>query len=110
MSARCLGEQVSGRRTDHDKVRRARQLDMAHLCFVIEAEEVAIAFIAGKRGNRQRGDELRPAFGQDASAGNAALCQRTDQFQRLVGGDAAADNEKDTLAAHDRVSGCPASP
>ena len=73
MSARCLGEQVSGRRTDHDKVRRARQLDMAHLGLVGQIKEIGEHLLARQRRDRQRRDEFRAGFGHNAAARDTAL-------------------------------------
>src|SRR4030095_15273101 len=47
------------------------------------------------RGERKWCHELRPALAQDHAEGEAALAPAPDQLQRLLGGDAARDDQED---------------
>jgi hypothetical protein len=75
---------------------------MAHLRLIREREEIVIDFVAGQRGHAHRRDELLAGLGEDAARGDAALFQGADQLQRLKGGHAAADDEKDAMIGHGR--------
>ena len=94
MAVRHLGDQVGGRRRDHQEVRRARELDMADIGFVGQREQVGEAALARQRRDRERSHELLASLGQDAARGDAAILQPADEFEHLVGGDAAADDQK----------------
>ena len=76
---------------------------MADLGLVVAVEQIGMRALAGERGGGERRDELLRALGQDAAHAGAALAQAADQVERLVGGDAAADDEKDALAREHRV-------
>ena len=95
---RHLGHQVRRRRGHHDQVRHPRQLDMAHLGLVRQIEQIGMNLAPRQRGHRQRGHKLGPGARQNRRHRCAALFQPADQVKRLVGGDAAADDQKNTLA------------
>ena len=95
MPARHLRHQVRGRRRDDDRVGVAREPDMADLGLVLAVEQVGVGARPGERGGRERRHELLRARGQDAAHAGAALAQPPDEIERLVGGDAAADDEED---------------
>ena len=97
---RHLRQQVGGRRADHDQVGLAAELDMAHLDLVLEVPQAGMDRLLGQRRQRHRRDELRAALGQHAAHAAARLADQPDQLARLVGGDAAADDEEDALAPH----------
>ena len=61
------------------------------------------ARVAGERGGRERRHELLRALGQDAAHRGAALAQAADEVERLVGRDAAADDEEDALSCETGV-------
>ncbi len=77
---------------------------MADLRLVLEIEQVCEGLLLGQHGEGERRDELGAAFGQNDAHGCAPLFQAADELQRLVGGDAAADDQKDALALHVFVS------
>ena len=56
------------------------------------------ARLARERAGRQRRDEFLRRLGHHDAHRGAALLQAPDQVERLVGGDAAADDEQDALA------------
>ncbi len=70
---------------------------MAHLGLVGEREELVVDLLLGEARDRQRGDELGPGAGQDGAKGKPALAPAPDQLERLVGGDAAADDQQNAL-------------
>src|SRR5690606_10522194 len=51
---------------------------------------------SGQGGERQGRDELRPGGGQDHPHRHVRLTHQPDQLERLVGGDAAADDQQDS--------------
>jgi hypothetical protein len=106
VAARHLGHEVGGRRRDHDQVGVAREPDMADVELGAGVEQVGMDALACDRAGRQRRDEfLRGARHHDAR-GRAALLQASDQVERFVGRDAAADDEKDAFAGKpDRIWG-----
>ena len=91
---RHLGEQVGAGRRHHDQVGLARQADMAHLGFVGQREQLLIDLVAADRGEGERRDELGAAPGQDHAEADAAIAPAPDQLQRLVGGDAAGNDQE----------------
>jgi hypothetical protein len=91
------GEEIGGRRGDDQEIRFARQADMADLVFGGQIEEIGIDAVLGQRADRKRRHELLGGLGHDRADLGAALAQAPDQIERLVGGDAAADNQKDPL-------------
>ena len=92
---RHLGHEVGAGRRHHDEVGLARQADMAHLGFVGQGEQLLIHLLAADRGEGEGRDEFRPAAGQDHAERQAAVAPAPDQLQRLVGGDAAGNDEED---------------
>ena len=61
-------------------------------------EEIGVNLAPGQGGYGQRRDEFRSGARQNRRHRCAALLQPADQVKRLVGGDAAADDQKNTLA------------
>ena len=90
--------QVGGGRRDDDQVGLARQADVADVVLVLAVEEVGEDMVGRQRADRQRRDEFLRGGGHDAAHGGAALAQAADQVERLVGRDAAADDQEDALA------------
>jgi hypothetical protein len=76
---------------------------MADLDLVLEVPERGMDLVLGQRGEAHRRDELRPAFGQHASDVAAALLDQAHELARLVGGDAAADDQQDARRNHSEV-------
>ena len=110
---RHLGDQIGGRRGDHDQVRLARQADMADLGLVGQREQVGEHPLPGQAGHRERGDELGAGAGQDAAHAKLALAQSADQLQRLVGGDPAGNDQQNATVLLHRTrpgSGRPPAP
>ena len=83
---------VAGR--DHDQIGLPAQFDMAHFRFVGQREQVFINLFAAQAGERQRRHELRAGLGQNRPHLDLRAAQQADQFQALVGGDAAADDQQ----------------
>ena len=73
---------------------------MADVEFAFGVEEVGEHMPAGQRARRQRRDEVRRRLREHAAHGDAALLETTDEIERLVGGDAAADDQQHALRRH----------
>ena len=76
----------------------AGQPDMADILLVLAVEQIGEDMVGGQRADRQRRDELLRRLGHHGAHRGAALAQPADQVERLVGGDAAADDQQDALA------------
>ncbi len=100
MSAGHLGEQVGRRRRDDQEVGVARQADVADLLLVVEIEQVGEHALRRQRADRKRRHELGRGARHHGAHGGAALAQPADEVEALVGGNAAADEEQDTLLFH----------
>ncbi len=96
MTVRHLRHEVGGGRCDDHEIGLPRQPDVAHLGLVGEREELVVDLLLGKARDRQGRDELGPGAGQDGAKGQPALAAPADQLEHLVGGDAAADDQKNT--------------
>ena len=92
---RHLRHQIGGRGRHHDQVAVTGQANMAGIEFALGIEQVGIDALAGQRARRQRRDELRGGFGEHAADADVPLLQPPDQVQRLVGRNAAADDQGD---------------
>ena len=95
MALRHLGHQVGGRRRHHDQVAVAAEPDMAGVELARGIEQVGVGALVRQRAGGKRRDELLRGAGQHAADVNLPLLQPPDQVQRLVGGDAAADDQGD---------------
>ena len=69
---------------------------MADVEFALRIEQVGIGAFAGKRGDGKRRDEVLRGRSEDTARLRAAVLQPADQIERLIGGNAAADDQKDT--------------
>jgi hypothetical protein len=94
-----LGHQIGGGRSDHQQIGLARKPDVADVVLVIAVEQFGEHMIGRKRADRQGGDEFPRGGSHDHAHRGVALAQPADEIQRLVGGDAAADDEQDGSAA-----------
>src|SRR3546814_10617718 len=63
-------------------------------------EEAGVNLILAQRRERQRRHELLARAGQDAAHGHARLAQQPHKLDRLIGRDAAADDEQDAFRGH----------
>ena len=100
--ARELGHEIGGRGRDHDEIGLARQPDVADVEFAFPIEQVREHALARQRAGRQRRDEFLRRLGENAAHGEAAFFEPADEIERLVGGDAAADDEENVLRAGGR--------
>jgi hypothetical protein len=89
---------VAGATTTRSALRD--KLDVAHFGFIGQAEQVAVNLFAGEGRNRQRRNKFRARLCQDSAGLYAALGKTAHQFERLVGRDAATDDQKNAFAAH----------
>ena len=101
MAAGHLGEQVGGGRRDDQQVGLARQADVADLLLVVEVEQV------GEHALRR--SARRPTAASRTRVAARVMTARTEapasrrrriEVEALVGGDAAADDEQNTLLFH----------
>ena len=88
------GDQIGCGRGDDHQVGGPRELNVTHFCFVGQGKEVGVNLVLGQGGERQWGDELRSGAGQNRPHGHAGAPQQSGQFQTLVGGDTAPDDEQ----------------
>ena len=98
-----LGHQIGGGGGDDQKVGLARQADVADIVLVLPVEKLGEDVVGRQRADRQRRDECLRGLGHDAANRRAPLAQPPDQVERLVGRDAAADDEQDALAGEDHA-------
>ena len=77
----------------------ARQPDVADVELSSRIEQVREHALARERAGRQRRDEFLRRLGENAAHGDAAFFQPADEIERLIGGDAAADDEENALCA-----------
>ena len=68
---------------------------MAGVELALGIEQISVATLVRQRAGGKRRDELLRGFGQYAADVNMPLLETPDQVQRLVGGDAAADDQGD---------------
>ena len=101
MTAGNFCHEVGGRWCDNNQIGFARKTNVPDVKFTREIEQVGEDALADKRARRQGSDELLGGLCQNATHGEAALLEPADQVERLVGGDAAADDKQHAL----RVSG-----
>ncbi len=100
MSARHLGEQVGRCRRHDQEIGVARQADVSDLLLVIEIEQIREHALRRQGADRKRRHELGRGTRHHGAYGGAALAQPADEVEALVGGDAAADEEQNTLLFH----------
>ena len=93
-----LRHQIGGGGRYDQQVGLARQADMADIMLVLPVEQLGEDMVGGQRADRKRRDELLRRRRHDAAHRSAALAQAADQVERLVGRDAAADDEENALA------------
>ena len=79
--------------------------DMADILLVLAVEQLGEDMVGGQRADRQRRDEMLRGRGHHGAHRSAALAQPADQVERLVGGDAAADDQEDALAGEGHRAG-----
>ena len=110
VAARHLGHEVRGGRRHDDKVGLAREADVADVELAPRVEQIGERTLAGERAGGERRDELLRGPGQNAAHRGAALLEPPDQVERLVGGNAAADDQKNALAVEHRRHSIPLVP
>ena len=98
-AVRHPGKEIGGRRRDHDQVGLAREPDVTDIVLVLAVEELGEHLPAGDRADRERRHEFLRRPGHHRAHRRAALAQPPDQVERLVGGDAAGDDEEDAFRA-----------
>ena len=97
VAARELGHEIGGRGRDHDEIGLARQPDVADVELASRIEQVREHALARQRAGRQRRDEFLRRLGENAAHGEAVFFEPADEIERLVGGDAATDDEENVL-------------
>ena len=93
-----LGKKISRGWCHHHKIGGARQLDVAHLGFIGEGEKIGIDLVAGERGHRKRCHEFFCRLRHDGGDADAPAGEQANEFERLVGRNAAADDEENGFA------------
>ena len=93
-------EQIRRCRRDHHQIRFPRQADVTDLALTLEIEEIGRHALVADRPHRERSDELLRRLGHDTAHTDPALGEAPDEIEAFVGGDAAADHQKDTFHGH----------
>ena len=109
VSAGHAREHVGRGRSNNDQIGFAAEADVADVVFVLAVEQLGEDAVAGYGAYGQRCDELLCGTSHDRAHAGAAFPEPTDQVEALIGGNAAADDEKNALAVHvrgRRVLGC----
>ena len=70
---------------------------MAHLCLIGQIKEVTIHLLPRQGRDGERGHKLLPRAGQHRRDRRPALPQTPDQIQRLIGGNAPPDDQKNAF-------------
>ena len=99
MTAGDLGHQVGGRRRDDNQVTVAGEADVPGIELTRGVEQIGVAALMRQRARGQRGDELLGRLGQHHTDIGTAILQPADQVHRLVGRNAAADDQRHPRAA-----------
>ncbi len=94
VATRHLGHQVRGGGGDDDQIRFTAQANMSDLTLVVEIEQIREDAIVRQRTDGQRRDERLRRLRHHHAHGDLALAQAANEVEALVGGDAAADDEK----------------
>src|SRR5580704_12768937 len=71
---------------------------MADVELALRIEQVGENALAAQRAGGERRDEMLRGGGEDAAHLRAAVLQATDQVERFIGSDAAADDEQHAVA------------
>ena len=95
---RHVGDEVGGRRRDDQEVGLARELDVAHARLFRRGEQVGADRLAAERLGRKGRDEPLGRGGHGDAHRRAAFAQAANQVERLVGRDAAANDQQDAGA------------
>src|SRR5207248_9929341 len=82
-----------------DQIAFAGKADMAGVKLTLGVEQIRVDALMRQRTGGKRRDELLCGLGQHAADMNVPLLQPPDQFQRLEGGDATADDQGDVRFA-----------
>ena len=80
---------------------------MADVELALRIEQIGKRTLAGERAGGERRDELLRGLGQNAAHRGATLLEPPDQVERLVGGNAAADHQKNAFAVEHRRHSIP---
>jgi hypothetical protein len=97
------GQRVGRGGRDDEQIGLFRQGQVKHL--LMRGEQVGGHRLAGQHFKGQRGHELRRGLRHDNGHVGAFPQQRAQQFDRLVGGDAAGDAQQDAPAGKGPVRG-----
>lgn len=103
-AVRALRHEIGGRRSDHDEVRCARELDVTHFRLVGQRKEIVVDLSPAETGDGKRRDELLRRFRQDGRHNRATLAQSSYQLERLVRRDASADDQEHMFSGEMRHS------
>ena len=96
VALRHLRHQVGGGRRHDDEVAVARKSDVAGIELALGIEQIRVAALMRQRAGGERGDEFLRGVGEHAANRKTSIFQSPDEVERLVGGDAAADDQSDT--------------
>ncbi len=93
MALRHLRHQVGGGGSHDNEVTIARKADVAGIEFALGVEQIRVAALMRQRAGGERRDEFLRGVGEHAANGKTPIFQSPDKVERLIGGDAAADDQ-----------------
>jgi len=92
-----LGHEIGSRRCHDNQVGVAGEADVSDILLVLAIEDVGEDVVGRQRADRKRRHELPRGFSHHRTHGRAALLEPADQVERLIGRDAAGDDEQNAL-------------
>ena len=98
---RKLGDEISTRRRDHNRIRSAAQIDVRHAVGHSRIPLVGVHRLTGQSLHRGRRDEMARCLGHDDLYFHALFDQQTQQLRCLVGCNAASDAQDYAINWHD---------
>ena len=105
MALRHLRHQIGGSGRHHDQIAFTGEPNMAGIELAFGVEQIGVGALVRQRAGGKLRDELLRGFCQHAADLDVPLLQPPNQVQCLVGGDAAADDERDARQASGRAAG-----
>ncbi len=98
LAGRHLRHQVGGRRRNQHQIAVAREPYMADILLVLAVKKIGENLVGGQSTDGERRDEFTRARRQHRAHVRSTLAQTANEVERLVGGNTARNDQKNTLA------------
>ena len=105
VTAGHFGEEVRGCRRNDNEIGVASKPDVPDVEFALRIEQIGKSALSGERADGKRRHKMPCGRREDAAQSRSALLQAPDQIERLIGGDAAADDEENAWSVFARRRG-----